>query len=81
MATINWTMSAALENIERGGNELPEVTNLRAAVLAWMGLDNELQNEAVLTPESPVELDGETIASFSGQAIRALAERLEEADG
>lgn len=74
---IDWMVSTALENIERGGNALPEVTNLKGAVLAWMGLDNELQNEAVLTPEHPVDLDGEQVASFSGQAIRTLAARLE----
>jgi len=35
-----------------------------------------LQNEAVLRPEHAVVIDGETVAAFEGQAIRALADRL-----
>lgn len=74
---IDWTMSAALENVARGGSELPEVTNLAAAVRAWLALDNEMQGEAVLTPERPIAMDdGDTVASFSGQSIRVLADRL-----
>ncbi len=75
--SIDWTMSAALANVERGGNELPEVTSLERAVRAWLTLDNALQNEAVLRPEHGVVIDGETIAVFAGQAIRGLADRLE----
>lgn len=74
--SIDWTMSAVLANVERGGNEVPEVTSLKGAVRAWLALDNALQNEAVLRPERAVVLDGETVAVLSGQAIRALAERL-----
>lgn len=77
MNDIDWSMSAALANVDRGGNEVPEVTNLEGAVRAWLALDNGLQNEAVLRPERGVVLDGETVAVFDGQAIRALAERLE----
>lgn len=69
-------MSAALANVERGGSEVPEVTNLAGAVRAWLTLDNELQNEAVLRPERAVVVDGETVAVFAGQAIRDLAVRL-----
>ncbi len=69
-------MSAALANVERGGSEVPEVTNLAGAVRAWLTLDNELQNEAVLRPERAVAVDGETVAVFAGQAIRDLANRL-----
>ncbi len=69
-------MSAALANVERGGSEVPEVTNLAGAVRAWLTLDNELQNEAVLRPERAVVVDGETVAVFAGQAIRDLANRL-----
>ncbi len=69
-------MSAALANVERGGSEVPEVTNLAGAVRAWLTLDNELQNEAVLRPERAVVVDGETVAVFAGQAIRNLAVRL-----
>jgi hypothetical protein len=75
--SIDWAMSAALANVERGGNELPEVTSLERAVRAWLTLDNALQNEAVLRPEHGVVIDGETIAVFVGQAIRGLADRLE----
>jgi hypothetical protein len=74
---IDWHMSAALENVSRKGNELPEVTSLEGAVRAWVSLDNELQAEAVLTPERPVSVDGgEPAVTFGGMAIRALADRL-----
>ncbi len=69
-------MSAALANVVRGGSEVPEVTNLAGAVRAWLTLDDELQNEAVLRPERAVVVDGETVAVFAGQAIRDLAVRL-----
>ena len=74
---IDWRMSAALENVPRGNDELPEVTSLEDAVRAWAALDGELQGEAVLTPERPVSVDGgEPAAAFAGMAIRVLAERL-----
>jgi hypothetical protein len=73
---IEWQMSAILANVDRGGNEVPEVTNLADAVRAWLALDTGLQNDAVLRPERAVEVDGERVAVFTGQAIRALAERL-----
>lgn len=73
---IDWSMSAALANVERGGSEVPEVTSLAGAVRAWLDLDHTLQNEAVLRPERAVVIDGETTAAFTGQAIRALADRL-----
>ena len=76
MSDITWTMSAALANVERGGSEIPEVTSLERAVRAWLALDHGLQNEAVLRPDQPVMLNGETITEFHGQAIRALADRL-----
>lgn len=70
-------MSAALENVSRGDSELPEVTSLAGAVRAWTMLDGEMQSEAVLTPEQPVALDDDgPVATFSGMAIRELAERL-----
>lgn len=74
--SIDWAMSAALANVERGGNEVPEVTSLKGAVQAWLALDNGLQNEAVLKPEHAVVVDGETVVVFEGQAIRALANQL-----
>ena len=42
MMDIDWSMSAALANVQRGGSELPEVTSLEGAVRAWMALDNGL---------------------------------------
>ncbi|MHA0318424.1 hypothetical protein ACXY7D_08500 [Sphingomonas melonis] len=76
MSGIDWRMSAVLANVDRGGSELAEVTSLEQAVRAWRALDNGLQNEAVLRPERAVVIDGETVAAFEGQAIRALADRL-----
>ncbi|MDP9413950.1 MAG: hypothetical protein M3Q08_07630 [Pseudomonadota bacterium] len=73
---IDWAMSAALENVRRGGEQLPEVTSLQGAVRAWLQLEDDLQAEATLTPERAVEIDGVATPSFSGQAIAALAERL-----
>ncbi|AOW23503.1 hypothetical protein AVM11_02990 [Sphingomonas melonis TY] len=76
MSGIDWRMSAVLANVDRGGSELAEVTSLEQTVQAWLALDNGLQNEAVLRPERAVVIDGETVAAFEGQAIRALADRL-----
>ena len=76
MSGIDWRMSAVLANVDRGGSELAEVTSLEQAVRAWLALDNGLQNEAVLRPERAIVIDGETVAAFEGQAIRALADRL-----
>jgi len=76
VSDIEWQMSAVLANVDRGGNEVPEVTNLADAVRAWLALDNGLQNDAVLRPERAVDVDGEPVAVFAGQAIRGLAERL-----
>ncbi|WP_294283521.1 hypothetical protein [uncultured Sphingomonas sp.] len=76
MSGIDWRMSAVLANVDRGGSELAEVTSLEQAVRAWLALDNGLQNEAVLRPERAVVIDGETVAAFEGQAIRALADQL-----
>ena len=76
MSGIDWRMSAVLADVDRSGSELAEVTSLEQAVRAWLALDNGLQNEAVLRPERAVVIDGETVAAFEGQAIRALADRL-----
>ncbi len=73
---IDWTMSAALENVVRADEDIAEVTNLAAAVKAWLELDPEHQARATLTPERPILLDGVSTASFEGDAIAALAERL-----
>jgi hypothetical protein len=73
---IEWTMSAALENVVRGGEDVPEVTSLRAAVTAWTTLDAAHREQATLKPERAILLDGAAVPVFHGQAIAALAERL-----
>lgn len=73
---IDWRMSASLENVPRGDSDLAEVTSLAGAVSAWQALDRAHQANAVLTPERPVMVDGAAIASFNGDGIATLAERL-----
>jgi hypothetical protein len=73
---IDWSMSARLANVERGGEELPEVASLRAVVRAWLELDPAHREAATLTPERPVVLDGVSLETLHGDAIAALAERL-----
>ena len=73
---IDWTMSAALENVVREGQDLPEVASLQAAVRAWTQLDPEHQAAATLTPEHAIMIDGASLSLFEGEGIRALAERL-----
>ena len=73
---IDWRMSAALENVPRGNEDLAEVTSLERAVRAWLALDAEHRGGAVLTPERSVMLDGASMDEFTGEGIAALAERL-----
>ena len=73
---LDWRMSAALENVARGGSDVPEVTSLEGAVRAWVALDVEHRRRAVLTPERPVLIDGVSASTITGDAIAALAERL-----
>ncbi|MEG3165440.1 hypothetical protein U1701_12630 [Sphingomonas sp. PB2P19] len=73
---IEWTMSASLANVVRGGEDVPEVTNLQAAVRAWTTLDPAHRDQAVLTPERPILLDGASVPVFHGEAIAVLVERL-----
>jgi hypothetical protein len=75
---IDWRMSASLENVHRGGEDLAEVASLEGAVRAWQELDGDHREAAVLTPERPVQIDGASSDSFTGEAIAALAERLPE---
>ncbi|MEG3082093.1 hypothetical protein U1707_00425 [Sphingomonas sp. PB2P12] len=77
---IDWRMSAALENVPRGDEDLTEVTSLERAVRDWKALDTEHRNAAVLTPERPLQIDGASHASLSGDGIAALAERLPSAN-
>lgn len=76
---IDWRMSAALENVPLGDDELAEVTNLEAAVRAWCELDADHRKAAVLTPERSVQIDGAAHSEFTGEGIAALAERLPNA--
>jgi hypothetical protein len=48
---IDWRMSAALENVPRGDEEIAEVTSLEQAVRAWLALDPAHQEDAVLLPQ------------------------------
>ena len=74
--TIDWRMSASLENVPRGDNDVAEVTSLERAVRAWLDLDPAHRAAATLTPERPIQLDGVATSSFEGEGIAALAERL-----
>lgn len=73
---IDWTMSAALENVVRSGSDVAEVTNLGDAVRAWLQLDPAHQADAVLTPERSIQIDGAAMEHFTGDGIRVLSERL-----
>lgn len=73
---IDWRMSARLEDVPRGDSDVAEVTSLAGAVSAWLALDPEHQAGATLTPERALTIGGASIASFAGDAIAALAERL-----
>lgn len=74
---IEWKMSAALENVTRSGEEVPEVTNLEGAVRAWQELDGDQKRDAVLTLERPIRLNGDLpLDTFVGEAIGGLAQQL-----
>ena len=73
---IEWHMSAALENVPRGDGDLPEVTSLERAVIAWQALDPQHRADATLTPERPVLLEGVAHAHFQGEGIAVLVEHL-----
>ena len=45
---IDWRMSAALETVPRGDEDLAEVTSLDGAVRAWTALDPEHRSAAEL---------------------------------
>lgn len=73
---IDWTMSAALENVARGNVGLPEVTSLEGAVRAWLELDPEDRSEATLTLERPLVLEGTRRMELDGDEIQLLADRV-----
>jgi hypothetical protein len=72
----DWTMSAALTNVVREGEQLPEVTNLKDAVLAWSKLDANLRKLAVLTVDRAILVDGVQSDRFEGEGVAALMERM-----
>lgn len=74
--SIDWRMSASLHDVARGDGEMPEVTSLEAAVLAWLELDASHRAVARLVPERAVQIDGVSTPSFTGEGIAVLAERL-----
>ena len=77
---IDWRMSASLEDVPRGDDDLAEVTSLGGAVRAWIELDPVHRAAATLTPERPVWIDGVSNSSFEGSGIAVLAERVPPAD-
>jgi hypothetical protein len=77
---IDWRMSAALENVPRGDVDVAEVTSLESAVRAWIALDADHRSAAVLTPERPLQIDGTSLASFAGDGIASLVDRLPSAN-
>jgi hypothetical protein len=78
---INWRMSASLENVPRGDNDVAEVTSLERVVRDWCALDPQHQAAAVLTVEHPVQIDGASSTTFTGNGIAALADYLPATDG
>ncbi|MEN3746666.1 hypothetical protein TPR58_05770 [Sphingomonas sp. HF-S3] len=77
----DWTMSVSLENVPRGGQQMPEVTNLRDAVRTWQQLDQPAKDNAILMLERPVTIDGVQLERFEGQGIAPLAERMIDPNG
>ena len=73
---IDWRMSAALENVPRGDDELAEVTSLEGAVRAWLELDPAHRAEATLTTERALTIDGASRGEFHGNGIETLVSRL-----
>ena len=74
--SIDWSVSAAFENVTRGGQDVAEVTSLENAVREWLALDAGHQAQATLTIENPILLEGVLTSSFTGRTILALAEHL-----
>ena len=77
---INWRMSAALENVPRGLEELVEVTSLEKAVRAWLALDPAHQEDAILIPQQALIVEGVSMIEIRGDNIGSLALRLPDAD-
>jgi hypothetical protein len=77
--SIDWRMSASLENVIRDGEEYAEVTSLEQAVHAWSALDEGHQAHARLMMDRPVTIDGVVVAAFTGVAIATLFRHLPSA--
>ena len=77
---VDWAMSAALENVTRGGEDVAEVANLEGVVREWLRLDPEHQRAALLTPERPILLDGASHGSLTADGSAMLSERLPSQD-
>ncbi len=78
--SIDWRMSASLENVPRGDSDMAEVTNLAGTVRAWRALDPQHRAAAILTPERPLQIDGVSTAAFAGEGIMTLSERPKAAE-
>ena len=78
---INWHMSAALENVPRGLEELVEVTSLEKAVRAWLALDPAHQEDAILIPQQVLIVEGVSMIEIRGDNIGSLALKLPDAEG
>jgi len=74
--SIDWSVSAALENVERGDQDIAEVTSLAGAVRAWQSLEPAHKANADITIEQPIQLDGVATSHFAGDTIAALVEHL-----
>jgi len=77
---IDWRMSAALENVPRGDDDLAEVTSLERAVRAWLVLDPAHRADATLTLEHPLLIEGVSMTIFSGEGIAVLAGHLPDVE-
>ena len=77
--SIDWRLSASLENVPRGESNMAEVTNLERAVRDWLALNPQHRSAAILTTEHAVQVDGASTTRFTGEAIAALADRLPSA--
>lgn len=63
-------MSASLEDVEREGQAVAEVTKLADAVRAWGFLDEGLKDRAVLEIEHPLLLEGVVLSRFHRTKLR-----------
>lgn len=79
--SIDWRMSASLEDVVRAGGDYPEVTSLEQAVRAWSALDEQHRSQARLIMDRPITIDGGLVSSFNGGAIETFLKYLPQAEG